>query len=101
MVRGNRDHAAQSMCCRLQARLACAVETTQGAAEQALCCRADTFHNQRFRGILNRGIEIASLSGNAPRGHPIYQRLTPPSPFLDSHSQGRAGIVTTPWQGAS
>jgi hypothetical protein len=46
---------------QLTNELACAVETTQGAAEKILCCRA-RFHSQRLRGVLNRGIKIASLS---------------------------------------
>jgi hypothetical protein len=42
--------------------VACAVEKTQGVAEKLCAVGRDSFHSQRLRGILNRGIEIASLS---------------------------------------
>lgn len=78
MVRGNRDHAAQTMCCRLQANWLVLLKRRKVLLKKLCAVGRDTFQSQRLRSILNRGIEIASLSGNAARGHAIYQRLTLP-----------------------
>src|SRR5204863_473462 len=40
MVRSNRDRAPHCHVLQVTNELACAVETTQGAAEKVLCCRA-------------------------------------------------------------
>ena len=61
MVRGNRDHVLR-WCCRLQPDRFALLKQREVPLKKLRAVGRDSFHSQRLRGVLNRGIEIASLS---------------------------------------
>ncbi len=50
------------MCCRLQANWLVLLKQRKVLLKKFCAVGRDSFHSQRLRGVLNRGIEIASLS---------------------------------------